>query len=320
MPTEHISPRYLDLDCWPTAEVIAAMYEGQLAAAATVGGALGAISAAVDEAVLVLKQGGRIVYVGAGTSGRIAVQDGSELLPTFDWPADRVVFAIAGGLDALVRSVEGAEDDEAAGAGAMVEAKVGGGDVLIAIAASGTTPYTLGAMRAATAAGAVTIAVANNADAPLFDLARHRILVATGGEVIAGSTRMKAGTAQKIVLNLLSTAMMVRLGRVYRGLMVDMRASNAKLRRRAVAIVREIVGCGQDDAARLIDEAGGEVKIAVLLGLGMELGEAVQLLQRHGGNLRRAIDEASNLGVEGEESDVRRARRPRSLSPFIRLR
>jgi N-acetylmuramic acid 6-phosphate etherase len=315
MPTEHISPRYLDLDCWPTAEVVAAMYEGQLAAAAAVGGALGAISAAVDDAVPALKQGGRIVYVGAGTSGRIAVQDGSELLPTFDWPAERVVFAIAGGFDALVRSVEGAEDDEPAGARAMADAKVGAADVVIGIAASGTTPYTLGAMRAATAAAAVTIAVANNPGAPLLDLARHRILVATGSEVIAGSTRMKAGTAQKIVLNLLSTAMMVRLGRVYRGLMVDMRASNAKLRRRATTIVREIVGCAPADAARWVEQAGGEVKTAVLLGLGVEPGAAVQLLQRHGGNLRKAIDEASDLGIDGEQSHVRRARRPRSLSP-----
>ena len=149
MRTEHISPRYVDLDSWPAAEMIAAMYEGQLAAAAAVGGALGAIAAAVDDAVPALQRGGRIVYAGAGTSGRIGVQDGSELPPTFDWPADRVVFAMAGGLDALVRSVEGAEDDEAAGAQAIVDAKIGANDVVIGIAASGTTPYTIGALRAA---------------------------------------------------------------------------------------------------------------------------------------------------------------------------
>ena len=300
MPTEHISPRYLDLDAWPAAEIIAAMYEAQLAAAAAVGGALGAIAAAVDDAVPALARGGRLVYAGAGTSGRIAVQDGAELFPTFDWPADRVVFALAGGLDALVRSREGAEDDAAAGAQAIAAAKVGVDDVVIAVAASGTTPHTVGALQAAAAAGAVTIAVANNPDAPLLAAARHRILVDTGSEAIAGSTRMKAGTAQKIVLNLLSTAMMIRLGRVYRGLMVDMRASNAKLRRRAATIVREIVGGGESDAARLVEQAGGDVKTAVLLGLGLEHGEAVSLLQRHAGNLRNAIDEA---------------RRQRSLSP-----
>jgi N-acetylmuramic acid 6-phosphate etherase len=292
MTTEHIDPRYIDLDSWPAAEIIAAMYEGQLAAAAAVGGALGAIAAAVDDAVPALRRGGRIVYAGAGTSGRIAVQDGSELLPTFDWPADRVVFAMAGGFDALVRSVEGAEDDAAAGAQAIEHAKVGADDVVIGVAASGTTPYTIGALRAAEAAGALTIAVANNPDAPLLEAARHRIVVDTGSEVIAGSTRMKAGTAQKIVLNLLSTAVMVRLGRVYRGLMVDMRASNAKLRRRAAAIVSEIVRCPASEAARLIAEADGDVKTAVLFGLGLDPGEAAQALRRHGGNLRKTIDES----------------------------
>src|SRR5262249_36792776 len=151
---------------------------------------------------------GRLVYAGAGTSGRIAVQDGSELPPTYDWPADRLVFVIAGGLGALVQSVEGAEDDEAAGEHAVAEAGVGGNDVVVGIAASGTTPFTMGVLRAASATGAVTIAIANNPGAPLFSVARHCVLAETGPEVVAGSTRMKAGTAQKIVLNLLSTAIM----------------------------------------------------------------------------------------------------------------
>src|SRR3954470_18334966 len=180
MLTEHISPRYVDLDSWSSAEMIEAMYESQLAAAAAVRGALKAIAAAVDDAVPALQRGGRIVYAGAGTSGRIGVQDGSELLPTYDWPAERVVFAIAGGLDALTRSAEGAEDNEAAGAQAMVDAKIGPNDVVIGIAASGTTPFTIGVLRASSASGAVTIAVANNPDAPLFAAARHRILVDTG--------------------------------------------------------------------------------------------------------------------------------------------
>ena len=291
MPTEQISPRYIDLNSWPAAEMIAAMYEGQLAAAAAVCSALGAITAAVEDAVPALTRGGRIVYAGAGTSGRIGVQDGSELLPTFDWPADRVVFAMAGGLNALVRTVEQAEDNEAAGAQAMAEAKIGANDVVIGVAASGTTPYTIGALRAANASGAVTIAVANNSGAPLFAVAHHRILVDTGSEVIAGSTRMKAGTAQKIVLNLFSTAVMVRLGRVYRGLMVDMRASNAKLRRRAEAMVSEIVRCPESEAARYLEETGGDVKTAVLLGFGLGRSEAAQLLRRHGGNLRKTINE-----------------------------
>jgi len=295
MRTEDISPRFIDLDAWSTPEMIAAMYEGQLAAAAAVRGALGAIATAVEDAVPALQRGGRIVYVGAGTSGRIGVQDGSELPPTYDWPVERIVFAMAGGLDALVRSSEGAEDNEAAGVQAMTEAKISANDVVIGIAASGTTPFTIGALRAASAAGAVAIAVASNPDAPLFEVARHRILVDTGGEAVAGSTRMNAGTAQKIVLNLFSTAAMVRMGRVYRGLMVDMRARNAKLRRRAYAIVREIVRCSESDAARYLEQAGGDVKIAVLLGLGLGRDEASQLLQRHGGNLRSVIN-ASKRG------------------------
>jgi N-acetylmuramic acid 6-phosphate etherase len=291
MATEQISPRYLNLDSWSTAEIVAAMYEGQLSAAAAVRGALADIASAVDDAVPALQRGGRIVYAGAGTSGRIAVQDGTELPPTFGWPADRIVYAMAGGLGALVESVEGAEDDEEAGAAAMADARIGPDDVVLGIAASGTTPFTIGALRAATIAGAVTIALANNAGAPLFVVARHRILVESGTEVIAGSTRMKAGTAQKIVLNLFSSAVMVQLGRVYLGLMVHMRASNTKLRQRAEGMIRQIVGCDAKDAARLVEQAEGDVKTAVLLGFGLDPDEAAAVLERHEGNLRHAVDE-----------------------------
>jgi N-acetylmuramic acid 6-phosphate etherase len=290
MLTEQISRRYLELDSWTAEEMIAAMYEGQLAAAAAVRGALPYIARAVDDAVPALQRGGRIVYVGAGTSGRIGVQDGTELPPTYGWPSDRLVFAMAGGLGALVQSVEGAEDNEAEGARAMREANIGANDVVIGIAASGTTPYTVGALHAATAAGAVTIAVANNPRAPLLEAARHPILAMTGTEVIAGSTRMKAGTAQKIVLNLFSTAVMVKMGRVYRGLMVHMRANNSKLRRRAEGMVRQILNCSEADAARYVTEADGDVKVAVLLGLSLEPAEAREMLLQHGGNLRVIID------------------------------
>ena len=293
MKTEQISPRFAELDSWPTSEMIGAMYEGQLAAVAAVQPALDAIAAAVDEAVLALRRGGRLVYAGAGTSGRIGVQDGTELPPTFDWPAERLVFAMAGGLDALVKSVEGAEDNEAAGSQAMEQAKVDANDVVIGIAASGNTPFTSGALKAASLRGAVTIAIANNPSAALFDAARHRILVETGAEVIAGSTRMKAGTAQKVVLNLFSSAVMTRLGRVYLGRMVHMRASNAKLRRRAETMIREIVGCAAPEAANLVRQADGDVKLAVLLGLGVASSEAAGALERHNGNLRHALDEVT---------------------------
>jgi len=291
MPTEHISPRFVDLDSWSTGDMIEAMYEGQLVACAAVRPALPAINAAVDDAVPALRRGGRLVYVGAGTSGRIAVQDGSELPPTYNWPHDRLLFLMAGGMKALVQSAEGAEDHDAKGAEAIAEANVNSDDVVVAVAASGTTPFTVGALRAAGARGAVAIAVANNPGAPLFDVARHRILIETGTEVVAGSTRMQAGTAQKIVLNLFSTAVMVRLGRVYRGLMVNMRARNAKLLRRAEVIVSQIVGCEASDAARLVQRAEGDVKVAILLGLGWEQSEANEALLRHQGNLRSVIGE-----------------------------
>ena len=289
MATEQIDPRYVDLDAWSTSMIIAAIYEGQVAAAGAVRGALESITAAVEDAVPALQRGGRLVYAGAGTSGRIGVQDGSELPPTFDWPSDRLVFAMAGGLEALTRSSEGAEDNERAGAQAMLDAKVAPNDVVMGVAASGTTPFTIGALRAASAAGAVTIAIANNAGAPLFEVARHHILVETGSEVIAGSTRMKAGTAQKIILNLISTTIMVKMGRVYRGLMVDMRARNAKLRRRAQAIVSQIAGCSESDAAGYLEKTGGELKPAVLVALGLEPNAAARLLDRYGHNLRAAI-------------------------------
>ena len=291
--TEQISPRYVELDAWPVSEILAAMYEGQLAAVAAVGPALDAISVAVEDAARVLGESGRLVYVGAGTSGRIGVQDGTELTPTFDWPAGRLVFLMAGGFNALVHSVEGAEDHEDEGARAIAEAKITASDVVIGVAASGTTPYTVGALKAASKAGAVTVAIASNPDAPLLKVAGHRVLLQTGEEVIAGSTRMKAGTAQKIVLNLFSTALMVRLGRVYRGLMVHMRATNAKLRRRAEAIVRELAGCNETTAAQCVEEADGDVKLAVLLARGVERARAVQSLEKHGGNLRPALAEIS---------------------------
>lgn len=289
--TEQISPRFVELDSWPTPEILSAMYEGQLAAVAAVGPALSGLAQAVEDAARALGDNGRLVYVGAGTSGRIGVQDGTELTPTFDWPPERLLFLMAGGFDALVQSVEGAEDSEEDGARAIAEAKISGNDVVIGLAASGTTPYTVGALRAARDAGVVTIAIAGNRDAPLLAASRHPILVETGEEVIAGSTRMKAGTAQKIVLNLFSTALMVRLGRVYRGLMVHMRATNAKLRRRAEAIVRELSCCDEVEAARCVEEADGEVKLAVLLARGLERDLAVQLLQKHSGNLRLAMAE-----------------------------
>ena len=297
MSTELISSRYGDLDLWATGDAVQAMLEGQLAAAAAVQSQVAAIAAAADAAADRLKDGtGRLVYVGAGTSGRLAVQDGVELGPTYDWGSDRLVYALAGGMDALLISVEGAEDDAAAGERVIKDAGPGAADVVIALAASGRTPYTVAAVRAAAAAGALTIGIASNAGTPLLEAAEHPILLDTGAEIVAGSTRMKAGTAQKIALNLLSTAVMLRLGRVYKGLMVDMRVSNQKLRTRAVTMICEISGAARSVAETALDEGGGNIKLAVLVALGAEPKDAASVLRDAGDNLRIAISRLTGAG------------------------
>ena len=230
---------------------------------------------------------------GAGTSGRLAVQDAVELAPTFDWPADRLVLLLAGGLSALTRAAEGAEDDAEAARRAVAEHQVGGADIAIGLAASGRTPFTCAVLQECGVRGALTIGIANSPDAPLLTLAAHPILVETGAEPVAGSTRLKAGTAQKIVLNLLSTALMLRLGRVHDGLMVDLRAGNAKLRARALRTLRHLTGAEADPAAAALATAGGNVKTAVLLLHGLDLPAAQTLLARHDGHLRPALQEIS---------------------------
>jgi N-acetylmuramic acid 6-phosphate etherase len=289
--TELVDPRYEDLDAWPVATSVQALWQAQLAAAAAVGPALPAIAAAVEDAATRLASGGRLLYAGAGTSARIATQDAAELGPTFDWPEERSVLLLAGGTGALLRAVEGAEDDRNAAAAACVAAHVGPNDVLLALAASGGTPFTCACVEAASAAGALTIGIANASGGELLARAAHPILLATGAEPLAGSTRLGAGTAQKIVLNLISTALMLRLGRVYRGRMVDMRAANAKLRARGLRMLRDLSGADAASAADALARAGGHVKLAVLLLRGLDQAAAEALLARHGGNLRKSIAE-----------------------------
>jgi N-acetylmuramic acid 6-phosphate etherase len=292
MATEDVDPRFTDLDAWPFASAIEAMWEGQLAAVAAVRAALPAIGAAAEIAADTLGAAGRLVYVGAGTSGRVAVQDGAELPPTFDWPLERLGFALAGGEKALVASIEGAEDDAADGAGQIDRARLGPNDVVIGVAASGTTPFTVAAIRRAGALGAVTIGIANNPGSPLLEAARYPVLVETGSELIAGSTRMKAGTAQKVVLNLISSAIMLRHGRVYRGMMVNMRAANLKLRKRAERMVARLAGCDEARAAEALQAADYDIKRAILGVLGLADAEAQAILAARGGNLRFALRDA----------------------------
>ena len=289
--TETISARYAELDSWPAGEMLAAMLEAQMAAVAAVRPALPAIEAAVTAAAHRLGERGRLVYVGAGTSGRIGAQDGAELPPTFDWPQERLLLLMAGGDIAFTRSVENAEDDVAAAEAAIAAHAVGADDVVIGLAASGSTPFTTAAIVAARARGALTIGMSNSAGGRLLEAAEHAVLVETGAEAIAGSTRMKAGTAQKVMLNLLSSTVMVLLGRVHRGLMVDMQAKNAKLRLRAVRMVRALTHAPEDAASAALAESGGWVKLAVLVVHGMSATEGKAALARNGGRLRLALQE-----------------------------
>jgi N-acetylmuramic acid 6-phosphate etherase len=291
MITENSSARFLDLDAWPTEDAVQAMYEGQLAAMAAVRPALAAIALAADAASLTLQADGtgRLIFVGAGTSGRVAIQDGAELPPTFNWPPARLVYVMAGGMAALVNSVEGAEDDAVDAVQQMDRIGVNPADVVIGLAASGMTPFTVAALRQATTLGAVTIGIANNPDTPLLEVVHFPILLETGVEVVAGSTRMKAGTSQKVALNLLSTAIMIRLGRIYRGMMVHMRPTNIKLRRRAELMVARIADCDRGAAANALKQADGDIKLAAMIAMGVDPAIAEDLLARHSGNLRAAL-------------------------------
>jgi N-acetylmuramic acid 6-phosphate etherase len=286
--TERDDKHFADLDIWDIGTILSALWEGQQDAVAAIGPALPDLARAVEAALPRLAGGGTLAYAGAGTSGRIGAQDASELKPTFDWPGERVAILMAGGETAFLRAVENAEDREDEAAAAVGRAGLGPRDVLVGLAASGTTPFTVAAIRAARGRGSLTIGIACSAGAPLLDAAEIGVLIATGAEAIAGSTRMKAGTAQKVALNLFSTALMVRMGRVYRGRMVDMNARNAKLERRAARMLAELTDAPEDAARAALAQAGGKVKLAVLILDGLDPAEAAARLARHGGHLRAA--------------------------------
>jgi N-acetylmuramic acid 6-phosphate etherase len=289
MDTERASPRYSDIDVWGPLDIAEAMIEGQFTAVAAVREARVSLVQAALAAEARLKASGRLVYVGAGTSGRLAVQDGAELIPTFSWPPDRLLLLMAGGRDALLRSVEGAEDAVDQAVRLIQRHEIGFNDVVIAVAASGTTPFTLACLREAKRRGALTIGVANNHDTPILEEAEHPIWLDTGAEPIAGSTRMKAGTAQRITLNIFSSLVMILLGRVYEGLMVDVQAVNQKLVRRSESILQRLTGCTGEQARAALARASGNVKLAILLLHGCDLNQATDILDRAGGQLRAAL-------------------------------
>src|SRR6266404_5191507 len=288
METERHSPRYNAIEAWSPGDILEAMIEGQFTAVAAVRAARLALAKAALAIEPRLRDGGRLVYAGAGTSGRLAVQDGAELMPTFSWPQERLLLLIAGGREALVQSVEGAEDESEEAIRLVRRYEMETRDVLIAVAASGTTPFTLACLREANQRGALTIAIANNRDTPLLAEAEHPIWLDTGPEPIAGSTRMKAGTAQRIALNLLSSLVMILLGRVYEGLMVDVQAVNKKLVQRSENMLLHLTGRSSDEVRDALARAHGSVKLAVLLLQGCDPGEAAEALDRAGGQLRIA--------------------------------
>ncbi|MBP0592993.1 N-acetylmuramic acid 6-phosphate etherase [Paraburkholderia sp. LEh10] len=289
--TEIPHPQHTDLDLYPIDRLVEVLVEDQLNAAQAVWAVRDQLTEAVREAIPRIAAGGRLIYVGAGTSGRLGMLDAVELYPTFSWPRSRAIALIAGGPGALTNAVEGAEDDGQQGEADLLAVRPLINDVVLAIAASGSTPYVLGALRAARAIGSLTIGLANNPNAPVLIAAQIGIALVTGPEIISGSTRLKAGTAQKIALNSFSSALMVGLNKVYGNLMVDLRPVNAKLMHRAISMTMHATGVSEDIARSALVTSGYQVKVAiVVLKCGVDAEAARARLAATGGNVRQALD------------------------------
>jgi N-acetylmuramic acid 6-phosphate etherase len=287
-PTEQRNPRTLDIDVLPTLDVLRLLNAEDETVPGAVERVLGTVALVVDEAADRVRRGGRVHYFGAGSSGRIAVLDATELVPTFGMERGLVVAHLAGGEDAMVRAVEGAEDDEALG-GAEA-GSVGGLDTVIGLSASGGTPYVAGALSAASARGAFTAVITCNPGSLLLSRAKVAIVPETGPEAIAGSTRMKATTAMKLVLNSFSTALMIRLGKTYSNLMVEVSATNVKLRGRKMLILREATGAEQETCDAALAAADGDLRLAMIMLLsGVGVPMARDALTRGGGSVRGAL-------------------------------
>ena len=290
LKTETPDSRHADLDLYPTDELVAVLVDDQANAVNAVRAAAPSIARAVAAAVPRIQAGGRLIYVGAGTSGRLGVLDSVELYPTFSWPHERALALIAGGADAMFVAVEGAEDNGEQGAADLLDANPGVNDVVLLLAASGATPYVLGALRAARERGALTIGFANNAGAPVAAEAEIGITLDTGCEVISGSTRLKAGTSQKIALNTFSSALMVRLNKVYGNLMVDFKPTNAKLVLRAVRLTMLATGADEQAARATLAQCDFHVKVAIVaLIKHASIDQAEALLEAARGSVRQAL-------------------------------
>lgn len=288
--TEQPHPAHAQLDRYDTATLVDALAADQAEAARAVREAGPVLAQAVDAAAARLQAGGRLIYVGAGTSGRLGLLDSVELNPTFSWPPERSPALLAGGERALYRAVEGAEDSREAGRADINALAPTAHDVVLLLAASGGTPYTVAAAQTARTAGALTVGFANNPGAPLLAACEFGVLLDTGPEVISGSTRLKAGTAQKIALNTFSSAVMVRLNKVYGNLMVDLRATNAKLEKRALRLTLVATGADEAAAREALVACGMKVKTAiVMLKAGVGAAEAEARLAAAGGSVHGAL-------------------------------
>jgi N-acetylmuramic acid 6-phosphate etherase len=298
--TEAISPRYKNLDTWDDGEILCALWESQLSAISVIRSALPALGTAARAIVEYLRAApaSRLIYAGMGTSGLLAILDGMELSPTFGWPADRLAFLMAGGDLARFRLDGSAEDDAVSARRDVANLALTPNDVVIGVSASGKTPYTVAVMQEARAIGALTIGMANNPDTEILLGSHVPVLLDTGAEVLAGSTRLAAGTAQRAALIMLSTLIMTRLGHVFDGHMVSVVADNSKLRERASRMVQSITGASPEAAAKALAETGYQVKAAVLVLLGLTTREAERRLTASEGNLRRAIDLSGRLGEQ----------------------
>jgi N-acetylmuramic acid 6-phosphate etherase len=290
--SEARNPDTVEIDLLPTAAILKAMNEEDKRVALAVEKVIPDIAAAVERIVRAFRRRGRLIYLGAGTSGRLGILDASECVPTFSVPEGMVVGLIAGGPAALTRSIEGAEDDHEQGVADLESIDLTAEDVVAGIAVSGRTPYVIGGLEYAKTHGAATIAISCNPDSVIARIADVSIAPIVGPEVLTGSTRLKSGTAQKLVLNMLTTASMIRIGKSYENLMVDLNASNQKLVARAARIVMAAIGCSLDEARGHLARSGYDAKLAILMArTGLEVEPARAALERADGFLRRAIAE-----------------------------
>jgi N-acetylmuramic acid 6-phosphate etherase len=290
MITEQPNPNTQHIDRLSTLDMLRVINDEDRRVAEVVAAALPDIAQAVDAIAERLERGGRLIYVGAGTSGRLGILDAVECPPTFGVSPEQVRGVIAGGEKAIMHAVEGAEDNRQAGRDDLAVLELSAQDAVVGIAASGRTPYVLGALEYARQVGAVTVGISCNAPAPLLDAAQIGIGLPVGPEVVTGSTRLKAGTAQKLTLNMLSTGAMIKLGKVYGNLMVDVQPTNEKLVKRACGIIAHIAGVDEDHALELLRAAGNNVKIAIVMQRrGVDADEARRILDEVGGHLRRVI-------------------------------